>query len=233
MIMKLKTESEVNDTTEEAEDNSHYDYQLTTPEQCIMQLEFYMEAYKKQKEGVDFRLYNIRLKKNVWIGTVAAMFLVCIWLISLTFKFVIFGLYPLIAFGMALFILFKCIQIMIDSIYSYGVHFEIPKFEGYIEKYKIFTLQDEKNFCDVEIMKLKKMIEEVKLKAAEAPKIDRKYFEYKYDSKYADTKVCHFFEEYSRFTVVVGLIFVLLIFIFVVKALVNSPGGLSGGFIGF
>ena len=31
--MKLKTESEAYDSTEEAEDNDHYDYQLTTPEQ--------------------------------------------------------------------------------------------------------------------------------------------------------------------------------------------------------
>lgn len=232
--MKLKTESEAYDSTEEAEDNDHYDYQLTTPEQCIMQLEFYMEAYKKQKEGADFRLYNIRLKKNVWIGTVAALMLFCAWLISLSLKFVIgFGLYPLIAFFMSLSVLFKCIQIMIDSIYSYGVHFEMPRFERYIEKYKIFTLQDEKNLCDVEIMKLKKMIEEVKLKAAEAPKIERKYFEYKYDSKYADTKVCHFFEEHSKVTFVVEVVFILLIFTFAVSALVNSSGGLSGGFIGF
>lgn len=232
--MKLKTESEAYDSTEEAEDNDHYDYQLTTPEQCIMQLEFYMEAYKKQKEGADFRLYNIRLKKNVWIATVAALILFCAWLISLSFKFVIgFGLYPLIAFFMSLAVLFKCIQIMIDSIYSYGVHFEIPRFERYIEKYKIFTLQDEKNLCDVEIMKLKKMIEEVKLKAAEAPKIERKYFEYKYDSKYADIKVCHFFEEHSKVTFVVEVVFILLIFTFAVSALVNSSGGLSGGFIGF
>ena len=232
--IKLKTESEAYDSTEEAEDNDHYDYQLTTPEQCIMQLEFYMEAYKKQKEGADFRLYNIRLKKNVWIATVAALILFCAWLISLSFKFVIgFGLYPLIAFFMSLAVLFKCIQIMIDSIYSYGVHFEIPRFERYIEKYKIFTLQDEKNLCDVEIMKLKKMIEEVKLKAAETPKIERKYFEYKYDSKYADIKVCHFFEEHSKVTFVVEIVFILLIFTFAVSALVNSSGGLSGGFIGF
>lgn len=231
--MKLKTEIEVNDT-EEAEDNDHYDYQLTTPEQCIMQLEFYMEAYKKQKEGADFRLYNIRLKKNVWITTVAAMILFCAWLISLSFKFMIgFALYPLIAFGMSLVVLFKCIQIMIDSIYSYGVHFETPRFERYIEKYKIFTLQDEKNLCDVEIMKLKQMIEDVKHKAAEVSKIERKYFEYKYDSKYADIKVCHFFEEHSKVTFAFGVVFVLLIFVFAVSALVNSNKGLSGGFIGF
>lgn len=232
--MKLKTESEAYDSTEEAEDNYLYDYQITTPEQCIMQLEFYLEAYKKQKEGADFRLYNIKLKKNVWIATVAALILFCAWLISLSFKFVIgFGLYPLIAFGISLLVLFKCIQIMITSIYSYGVHFEIPRFEGYIARYKIFTIQDEKNHCDVEIMKLKKMIEEVKLKAAEVSKIDRKYFEYKYNSKYADTKVCHFFEEHSKVAFAVEVVFILLIFTFAVYALVNSSGGLSGGFSGF
>ncbi|MDE5872593.1 MAG: hypothetical protein K2H07_01625, partial [Lachnospiraceae bacterium] len=79
--MKLKAESEVDDTTEAIENTYLYDYQITTPEQCIMQLEFFVEAYKKQKEGADFRLYNIRLKKNVWIATVAAMLLRCAGLI--------------------------------------------------------------------------------------------------------------------------------------------------------
>lgn len=232
--MKLKTESEVYDTTEETESNYLYDYQITTPEQCIMQLEFYLEAYKKQKEGADFRLYNIRLKKNVWIATVAAIFLLCAGLVALSFKMIFgFAIYSLIAFGMAVKLLFKCVQIMIVSIYSYGVHFEIPSFEEYIKKYEIFTIQDEKNHCDVEIMKLKQMIEEVKLKAVETPKIDRRYFEYKYIDKYAETKVCHFFEEHSKAVVVFGVVFVLLIFTFVVTALVNSPKGLSGGVVGF
>lgn len=228
--MKLKAESEVDDTTEEIENTYLYDYQITTPEQCIMQLEFYLEAYKKQKEGADFRLYNIRLKKNVWIATVIVMLLLCAGLIALSFKMILgFAVYSLVAFGMAVGILFKCVKIMIVSIYSYGVHFEIPSFEKYIKKYKIFTIQDEKNYCDVEIMKLKKMIEEVKLKAAETPKIDRRYFEYKYIDKYADTKICHFFDEHSKAVVFVGVIFVLLIFTFVVYALVNSPTGLTGG----
>lgn len=228
--MKLKTESEVYDTAEEIENTYLYDYQITTPEQCIMQLEFYLEAYKKQKEGADFRLYNIRLKKNVWIVTVVVMLLICAGLIALSFKMILgFAVYSLVAFCMAFSLLFKCVQMMIVSIYSYGVHFEIPSFEKYIKKYKIFTIQDEKNYCDVEIMKLKKMIEEVKLKAAETNKIDRCYFEYKYINKYAETKTCHFFEEHSKIVVAFGVIFVLLIFTFVVYALVNDPRGLSGG----
>ena len=232
--MKLKTESEVYDTTEKIEGNYLYDYQITTPEQCIMQLEFYLEAYKKQKEGADFRLYSIRLKKNVWIATVAAMFVVCAGLIALSFKMILgFAIYSLVAFGMAVGILFKCVQIMIVSIYSYGVHFERPGFEEYIKRYKIFTIQDEKNYCDVEIMKLKQMIAEVKLKAVETPKIDRRYFEYKYIDKYAETKTCHFFEEHSKFVVAFGVIFVLFIFTFIVNIIVNSMGGLTGGVSGF
>lgn len=225
--VKLKTESEVYDTTEEIESNYVYDYQITTPEQCIMQLEFFAEAYKKQKEGADFRLYNIRLKKNVWIATVAAMLLLCVGLIVLSFKMMLgFAIYSLVAFCMAFSLLFKCVQIMIASIYSYGVHFEIPSFEKYIKRYKIFTIQDEKNHCDVEIMKLKQMIEEVKLKAAETNKIDRRYFEYKYINKYAETKICHFFDEHSKIVVAFGVIFVLFIFTFVVYVLTNSGNGL-------
>ena len=221
--MKLKAESEVDDTTEAIENTYLYDYQITTPEQCIMQLEFFVEAYKKQKEGADFRLYNIRLKKNVWIATVAAMLLLCAGLIVLSFKMIFgFAVYSLVAFCMAFAILFKCVQIMIVSIYSYGVHFERPEFEEYIKKYNIFTIQDEKNYCDVEIMKLKQMIEEVKLKAAETNNIDRRYFEYKYINKYAETKTCHFFEEHSKIVVAFGAIFVLFIFTFIVNILMNS-----------
>lgn len=225
--MKLKTESEVYDTTDKIEDNYLSDYQIATPEQCIMQLEFFVEAYKKQKEGADFRLYNIRLKKNVWIATVAAMLLLCAGLIVLSFKMIYgFAVYSLIAFCMVFSLLFKCVQIMIVAIYSYGVHFEIPRFEKYIKRYKIFTIQDEKNHCDIEIMKLKQMIEEVKLKAAETNKIERRYFEYKYIDKYAETKTCHFFDEHSMIVVAVGVIFVLLIFTFVVHILVGSGSGL-------
>lgn len=225
--MKLKTESEVDDTTEAIENTYLYDYQITTPEQCIMQLEFFVEAYKKQKEGADFRLYNIRLKKNVWIATVIVMLLLCVGLIALSFKMILgFAVYALVAFCVAFSLLFKCVQIMIVSIYSYGVHFERPEFEEYIKKYNIFTIQDEKNYCDVEIMKLKKMIEEVKLKAAETPKIDRRYFEYKYINKYAETKICHFFDEHSKIVVAFGVIFVLFIFTFVVYILTNSGNGL-------
>lgn len=225
--MKLKTESEVDDTTEEIENTYLYDYQITTPEQCIMQLEFFVEAYKKQKEGADFRLYNIRLKKNVWIATVIVMLLLCAGLIVLSLKMILgFAVYSLVAFCITFAILFKCVQIMIVSIYSYGVHFEIPSFENYIKRYKIFTIQDEKNYCDVEIMKLKQMIEEVKLKAVETPKIDRRYFEYKYINKYAETKTCHFFDEHSKIVVAFGVIFVLFIFTFVVYILTNSGNGL-------
>ena len=228
--MKLKAESEVYDTAEEIENTYLYDYQITTPEQCIMQLEFFVEAYKKQKEGADFRLYNIRLKKNVWIATVVVMLLLCAGLIALSLKMIYgFAIYSLVAFCIVFSILFKCVQIMIVSIYSYGVHFERPGFEEYIKRYKIFTIQDEKNYCDVEIMKLKQMIAEVKLKAVETPKIDRRYFEYKYINKYAETKICHFFEEHSKVVVAFGVIFVLFVFTFIVNILVNSLGGLTGG----
>ncbi|MCM1083379.1 MAG: hypothetical protein NC393_05815 [Clostridium sp.] len=228
--MKLKMESEVDDTTEEVKDNYLYDYQITTPEQCIMQLKFYLEAYKDQKEGADLRLYHIRLKKNVWIVTVAAMVLLCEGLIVLSFNLIKgFSMYGLVAFAMAVAALLKSIEIMIVSIYSYGVHFERPRFERYIKKYNIFTIQDEKNHCDVEILKLKQMIEEVKRKATEAPQIERRYFEYKYVTRYAETKVCHFFDEHSKLVVAVGAIFLLAIFTFVVYVLVHSPKGLTGG----
>lgn len=241
MGFKLKTENEVNDTTEKentemekviSEKNQVHNHIFNTPKQCIMQLEFYISSYKHQKEGADFRLRNIKIRKNVCIATVIAIFFLCVALFWLTDRMMMgFSVYGIIAFVFLSIAFFKSLEIMIDSIYSYGVHYEKPKYGHYIEKYNIFTIQDEKAHCDVEIMKLKKMIDEVKLKALENPKIDRRYFEYSYIEKYAETKVCHFFEEHSKPVVFVEIVFVFLVLLLVLNLLINSFGGLVGGVI--
>ncbi len=241
MSFKLKTENEVYDTEEKenaetekviSEKEQLYNHIFNTPKQCIMQLEFYINSYKHQKEGADFRLRHIKIRRNVCIATVIAMFFLCVALFGLTNRMIMgFSVYGIIAFVFLAIALSKSIEIMIDSIYSYGVHFEKPKYEHYIKKYNIFTIQDEKAHCDVEIMKLKKMIDEVKFKALENPKIDRRYFEYSYIEKYAETKVCHFFEEHSKAVVYVEIVFVFLVLLVVLNLLINSVGGLLGGVI--
>lgn len=240
MSFKLKTENEVYDTTEkentETENaisakNKVCDYIFETPKQCIMQLEFYINSYRHQKEGADFRLRHIKIRRNVCIATVVAMFFLCMALFWLANRMIIgFSVYGIIAFVFAVIAFFKSVEIMIDSIYTYGVHYEKPKYERYIEKYNIFTIQDEKAHCDVEIMKLKEMIDEVKIKSLEISKIDRRYFEYSYIEKYAETKVCHFFEEHSRFVLFTEIVFVFLVFFVALQLIINSFGGLSGGF---
>ncbi|MDE6026264.1 MAG: hypothetical protein K2G45_12535 [Lachnospiraceae bacterium] len=216
--MKLKIDDEIVEDKNADEDtgNGNFDFSRThtNKEQCIRNLEFLRDSYLAQMDGVEKRLFTLKSNLIACIGTYAIILTVAMFMAILTFRLISgFGLFALVACVLLAYALFKCNRDLTNAIVSYGVHFEKKSFRNIIDKYTIFTLDDERCHCQVEINRINKMIAE--LQNTDTRQADRKYWDYEYKEKHADMLISEIYDKYRFLIFIISVAFFLLVLIIV------------------
>lgn len=186
---------------------------IVRQQERIRKTEFVLDEYRQQFNGIDGRLNNRKSAMIVSIAVFSVVFLVDMFfcfLLSQPGSNLLAQSWEMWVACIAITVaICKTFLTMLEKIFDYGIHNETAISERYRRSHGIYTLKDEKRFCQQQIKDMEKALQQLKL--LKDPDALKPYESIQYFEKRADNEVFPFFEDHEILCyAVIGVITIVL-----------------------
>lgn len=203
--MKLKVEVEEQCSLDDARQEREKEFESVRHE-LLDKLGYIGMLYQEQFDGIAKRME--KCKSDMWVGI--AVFLVVsgldgiytIMVCSPGGEILSLAVEIWLAAAFLFIALIKTGRDMCVAVFSYWVQSEQRFVRRYIKKYGIFTLSEERRYCAWRLVEVERLLEELHCLSADMSY--RKYAEYEYVERRADTDVMDWF--YYHRPLVIGIV---------------------------